>query len=150
MSRTQLVGIIALWSLSLSACGTSEDGTADGAPDSEPTPAPTTGIPVSAPQGPIDEALAAAGERLFTEKGCAACHYVGGGRLVGPDLAGVTERRDFEWIYHMVTNPDSMLMEDPAAQELLGEYATPMVNMAVAPDEVVAIYEYLRAAPSGN
>ena len=32
------------------------------------------------------------GEQLF-QTNCSACHTVGGGRLVGPDLAGVPEKR---------------------------------------------------------
>jgi cytochrome c2 len=34
------------------------------------------------------------GERLFTEKGCVACHTVGEGRLVGPDLQNLNVRPD--------------------------------------------------------
>lgn len=106
----------------------------------------SSGLPVSAPEGPVDTELAATGEELFRTRGCVACHKVGGGRLVGPDLEGVTERRSFEWTYHMVTNPDSMLKNDSIAGELLQEYFTPMSDQNVQPDQFMAIYEYLRSA----
>ena len=33
------------------------------------------------------------GEQLF-KTNCTACHTIGGGRLVGPDLIGVTNKRN--------------------------------------------------------
>jgi cytochrome c2 len=29
---------------------------------------------------------------------CTACHMIGGGRLVGPDLQGITEKRTKDWL----------------------------------------------------
>lgn len=105
---------------------------------------------LEAPDGSVDPALAERGERLFRVRQCTACHRVGGGRLVGPDLEGVTERRSFPWLYHMVTSPDSMLRNDPEAKELLGEYFTPMTDQGVTSEEFRAIYEYLRSEDRGD
>jgi hypothetical protein len=44
----------------------------------------------------------------------------------------------------MMVNPDSMLQEDPVAQQLLAEYMTPMLSLGVTPEDARAIYEYLR------
>jgi cytochrome c2 len=99
----------------------------------------------AAPSGPVDEVLAARGAELFTSRGCVACHTATAERLVGPGLAGVTGRRDFEWIYAMITSPDSMLANDATAKSLLAEYYTPMPDQNVQPDEVMALYEYLRS-----
>jgi hypothetical protein len=41
-------------------------------------------------------ASAREGEQIFVEK-CTACHTIGKGRLVGPDLSGVTTRREESW-----------------------------------------------------
>ncbi len=105
------------------------------------SPPPVT---MPAPTGPIDPALVAQGEQLFTTKACVGCHTIGQGKLTGPDLQGITERRAFGWTMAMITNPDSMLRNDEQARALLREYMTPMTNMAVTADEARAIYEFLR------
>lgn len=93
---------------------------------------------------PVDLELAARGEGLFQSKGCVACHTVGNGKLVGPDLLGVTERRELDWMQHMMMNPDSMLQADATAKELLGQFFTPMANMKVTQDEARALINFLR------
>lgn len=141
----RLAGTWLLASGLLVACGGGGEGNetpGDGA-ESE------AGIPVEAPSGPVDQTLAERGETLFREKGCAGCHTLGGGRLTGPDLADVTERREFGWIYHQITNPDSMMRNDPTARQLVNEYMTPMPNLDVSPDQFRALYEYLRAGSDG-
>jgi len=96
------------------------------------------------PSGPVDRELLERGEGLFRAKGCNGCHTIGGGRLTGPDLAGVTERREYGWVLAMITQPDSMIKTDPTARQLFAEYMTPMLNMNITPDEARAIYEFLR------
>lgn len=130
--------------LSVAACGGGEG--ASGYDGDTRGPAAASGLPVSAPEGPVDAELAGRGEELFRTRGCTACHQLGGGRLVGPDLEGITERRSFEWTYHMVMNPDSMLKNDSIARQMLQEYYTPMSDQNVTPEQFVAIYEYLRSA----
>lgn len=131
----------------------SEAGSSAGDGSAAPAEQPAVPVPVQEPQGEPDAALAEQGEQVFTTRGCIACHFVNREqRLVGPDLGGVTGRREFGWFYHMVTNPDSMVRNDPAAQDLFGEYMTPMTDMNVQDDEVVALWEYLRreTASGGN
>lgn len=101
----------------------------------------------------LDPALAERGQSLLQSKGCIACHTVGGGRLVGPDLAGVTQRRDDAFIIGMITNPDSMLVNNETAKQLLAEYFTPMANQGVTRDEARALLAYFKredAAQAGN
>lgn len=106
--------------------------------------ASSSNLPVSQPTGPVDQALAERGRELFRTRGCTACHTLGEGKRVGPDLEGVTERREFVWLYHMVMSPDSMVKHDPEAKKLLGEYMVPMADQDVSPEQFRAIYEYLR------
>lgn len=117
--------------------------TACGGPEVDDRPAP----PLPEPGAPIVAELAAEGERLYRAKGCLACHKIQGGPSVGPDLAGVTERRDYAWYRGMVSNPDSMLALDPIAQALLAQYRTRMVYQPVSEYEIRALFEYLRQYP---
>jgi protein SCO1 len=58
------------------------------------------------------------GQVLFA-KACASCHTVGGGERVGPDLKGVTSRRDRAWLASFIIAPDEMKSrKDPVAMEL--------------------------------
>ena len=51
------------------------------------------------------------GARLFKTR-CAACHTVGKGGGIGPDLAKVTKRRDHCWVGRYISDPDKMLQEN--------------------------------------
>lgn len=139
--RFHLVPMIVLMGL-LSACGGAESSGSADSPDA--AAASTSGPWPPEPTGEVDEELAERGEDLFRAKGCVACHKVGEGRLVGPDLAGITERRGYGWTMAMITNPDSMLKNDSIARRLLGEYFTPMSDQGVTAEESRAIWEYLR------
>ncbi len=84
------------------------------------------------------------GEKLFKEKGCTACHTIGKGKLVGPDLKGVFERRSEKWVRAMISNPDSMLKHDKTAKKLLKKYGARMPKVEMTEEELDAIVEYLK------
>lgn len=49
-----------------------------------------------------------AGKKTFKTI-CAACHTLGKGKLVGPDLKGITDKLDHEWIKSFVLNSTAMI-----------------------------------------
>jgi mono/diheme cytochrome c family protein len=89
----------------------------------------------------------AAGEALFQSK-CIACHTIGGGDLVGPDLAGVTERRPREWLLEWIQRPDAMLARgDALALQLLEKYnRVPMLNLGLSEADSAALIAFLAQA----
>lgn len=92
-------------------------------------------------------------ETLFQER-CAPCHTIGGGIRVGPDLLGVTQRRDRAWLLRWIKEPDRVLAEkDPIATQLLQEFNNvPMPNLRLTEEQVAALVAYLEsrsASPSG-
>lgn len=92
----------------------------------------------------LDEELVAFGKETYSAKGCVACHTIGKGKLVGPDLLGVTERRDIDWLRKWMKNPDEMLKNDPIAMEMLKVHMVPMPNQGLTDKEVEALIEYMR------
>ena len=62
------------------------------------------------------------GEALFS-KLCAPCHSIGAGDRVGPDLRGVTQRRDHAWLSSFIRNPARMrAQQDPVALQLAAKF----------------------------
>jgi serine/threonine protein kinase/uncharacterized protein YoxC len=85
------------------------------------------------------------GERSFQQK-CAACHTIGGGPLIGPDLQGVRYRRDPNWLLRWIQEHDKMLAEgDQIATQLLQEYNIPMPNLSVSESEAREILAYIES-----
>lgn len=110
-------------------------------------PAPATTAETEAAQTAV---RAAAGETsskgyaVFSIK-CIACHTVGEGKRVGPDLKGVTDRRNHDWLKRMIKTPTAMIAQkDPIAIKLLAEYKVPMVDMGLNDEEVEEVIKYLK------
>ena len=61
------------------------------------------------------------GKEIFQQR-CTACHTIGKGKLVGPDLSGVTSRREESWLQRKIKAPERMIAEkDPITMQLLRE-----------------------------
>ena len=97
-----------------------------------------------APEDPVDPEMAAAGEDLYRRLGCAGCHSLGQGDFQGPDLVGVTVRRDYPWFRGMVMRPDSMIRWDRDAQILAERFRAPMPDQGASELQTRALWEYLR------
>ncbi len=92
------------------------------------------------------------GESLFRNR-CASCHTIGGGgiarksgkRNFGPDLAGVTQKRDRAWLTRYIAMPDKMVAEkDPLALELLVLYDNVvMPNLRLSDAEIQAVLAHI-------
>ena len=84
------------------------------------------------------------GQALF-KKMCAPCHTIGVGDRVGPDLRGVTTRRDEAWLEAFIQNPSKMrAKQDPIALALAAEYpAVRMPAVGLAPADAADLISYL-------
>jgi protein SCO1/2 len=88
------------------------------------------------------------GQYLFQSR-CSACHSVGQGHKVGPDLRDVAARRDRAWLGRYIQYPDRVLAEgDPIATALLERYEVRMPNLDLDAEEVSALVSYLEARSS--
>lgn len=85
------------------------------------------------------------GEDLF-RRNCSVCHLMGQGKLVGPDLMGVTKRRDRQWLERFIRNSQEVIKSgDQVAVQLFEEY-----NKSIMPpftqfsaEELNSIIDYL-------
>jgi protein SCO1/2 len=86
------------------------------------------------------------GQYLFG-RDCIACHTIGHGDKIGPDLRGVTQARDRKWLARMIQKPDQLLSEnDPIATALLKKYNNVrMPNIWVSDSEMGLLLGYIEA-----
>lgn len=79
---------------------------------------------------------------------CAPCHTIGGGRLIGPDLASIHDRRSEEWLVEFVQSSQSMIERgDPDAIAVFEEYSgLPMPDPPLSEAQVREVIAYLRVA----
>lgn len=91
------------------------------------------------------------GQKIFIEK-CVACHTIGKGALVGPDLQGVTTRRDKVWLTKWISAPDQVLAaKDPIAAQLLQQSNNvPMPNLGLTDSQVAALIAFLGTQTTGT
>lgn len=94
-------------------------------------------------------AWAATGEENFT-KLCAACHMIGGGKLVGPDLAGVSKRRSEEWLLKFIKSPKAMIdAGDVDAVALFKEFNLVMPDAAYSEAEIKDVIAFIATKSGG-
>ncbi len=93
-------------------------------------------------------ATAQDGEALF--KTCAACHSVGGGRMIGPDLKGVTSLRSNEWLVKFIQSSSSLINSgDPDAKALFEEYnRVPMPDNNLTGEQINQILAFIDGPPA--
>jgi protein SCO1/2 len=85
------------------------------------------------------------GQYLYATR-CAACHTIGHGDKVGPDLLGVTNVRDLKWLRRIISEPDKLIDEkDPLAMALFTKYSQiRMPRLGLADLDVNTLIDYLK------
>jgi mono/diheme cytochrome c family protein len=92
----------------------------------------------------LDKDKAKAGSKVFAAKACTGCHTVGKGRLAGPDLAGVLDRRGETWVRTWLKDPTPMFETDETAKALLKEYNNvKMPNMKLTEEQIDQLLHYI-------
>jgi protein SCO1/2 len=98
--------------------------------------------------GQID--LSDKGRYIFASQ-CAACHTIGHGDKIGPDLLGITKVRERTWLERFITVPDKMLAEkDPIATALFKQYKeVRMPNLNMADIDLKNLMKFLESQSEG-
>ena len=84
--------------------------------------------------------------KLDFESKCLACHTIGGGDKLGPDLYGVTKRHDDAWLARWLKSPEQMLQTDAKAKAMLDKWKIPMPNQGLSDEDVKAYIAYFKWA----
>ncbi|MFA5417202.1 MAG: c-type cytochrome [Bacteroidales bacterium] len=77
---------------------------------------------------------------------CKACHTIGGGKLVGPDLKGVNDKYQEDWLIKFIQNSQAMIQAgDELAVKLFKENNNiPMPSHKLTDDQVRGILAYIK------
>jgi cytochrome c551/c552 len=92
------------------------------------------------------------GKAIFNAR-CAACHSIGNGRLVGPDLKGVATKYKPEYLAKWIRSSQSIIKSgDAKAKAMFLEY-----NSIVMPDfldlkdnDLKAVVDYIKSKSGNN
>lgn len=84
------------------------------------------------------------GEQLFKTT-CAACHTIGKGRLVGPDLSDITQKKSKEWLIPFIKSSTTVIQSgDADAVAIFKEYNSIMMpDVAYSEAQIVSILNYI-------
>jgi mono/diheme cytochrome c family protein len=83
---------------------------------------------------------------------CAACHSIGKGKLVGPDLNKVTERRDRDWLHKFIKNSQAVVQsgDDYAVKLFEANNKIPMPPFAYSDEQIDAVLNYIESFNPGQ
>ena len=91
-------------------------------------------IAIASPRGALAQDTAA-----FYKRKCGACHTIGGGRLLGPDLKDVENRKDRKWLKQFLLDPKATLDQgDPYGKQILSEANGMMMPKVSGVDDAMA------------
>jgi len=88
----------------------------------------------------------------FFRQNCSACHTIGGGHVIGPDLQSVTKRKDRAWLVKFLQSPKAMIDSgDPYVAQLVQDAPGHMVMPTVtgmSSDLANALLDYIEGGLS--
>jgi nitrite reductase (NO-forming)/hydroxylamine reductase len=140
--KTPLLGLASAAALimGIGACGGEKKTDAKGAGDGDTKVA----------AGNADDI--AAGKTEF-EKQCTACHSIGEGKRVGPDLKGIGQTRDREWLEKWLKDPVGMSQNDEIGKKIFAEWNNvPMPKPNLDDKQAGQVLDYIdsRSAELGD
>ncbi len=91
------------------------------------------------------------GQDIFS-KTCAPCHTVGKGRLVGPDLKDISEKRNQDWLITFIQSSQTVINSgDANAVAIYKEYNNLLMpDQPLSSEQIKTLLNYIAEAGSGN
>lgn len=86
------------------------------------------------------------GETLFKTT-CTACHTIGKGKLVGPDLKGVNKKYPEKWLLEWIRSSQTLIQKgDAKAKKVFEEnFQVPMPDNNMTDAEIKAVLAYIKS-----
>ena len=99
----------------------------------------------------ITSAYSQNGKKIFNAN-CVACHTIGKGPLVGPDLKGVTGKHTEDWLLKWVRSSQSMIKnKDPQALALYNQNnQIVMPDQPFSDDQIKALLDFIKTGSSSD
>lgn len=90
------------------------------------------------------------GATIFKQK-CSACHKIGEGKFVGPDLIGVTTKRSESWLLQWVKSSATFIASgDKDANAIFKEFnGMAMPDMALSDAELKGVFSFIASKSPG-
>lgn len=89
------------------------------------------------------------GSAIFASK-CAACHTIGKGKTVGPDLKGITTTEDPAFLARWIAAPSALIKAgDPTATRLVKQYPLQMPDLGLSKPDIDAVLAYIAQQSGG-
>ncbi len=87
------------------------------------------------------------GEEIFKSV-CAACHTINKGRLVGPDLSGIYQVRNNEWLISFIRSSQQFIKSgDTAAVAIYEQYnKIPMPDNRLTDEQILGVINYIKVS----
>lgn len=78
---------------------------------------------------------------------CGACHTIGKGNLVGPDLIDINERRNADWLLRFIKSPEDLInIGDPDAVKIFDDYnKILMPKSTISESQIKDVLAYIEA-----
>ncbi len=91
------------------------------------------------------------GKDIFQSK-CAACHTIGKGRLVGPDLKNISEKRSQDWLIAFIKSSTTMIKSgDADAVAISKEYnGLLMPDNPYSDSQILSVLEFIKQGGAGD
>lgn len=91
----------------------------------------------------VDANRATRGKAVYMKNGCYVCHAFGR-LLAAPDLMGVTDRRDQDWLRRWLKDTNGMLATDPQAKAMLEQFRyVKMPQFKIGDSDIDAVIHFM-------
>jgi len=85
------------------------------------------------------------GEKIFMSV-CRACHTIGQGKLVGPELVNIQDRAKEDWLIKWIKSSQSLVKSgDKAAVKIFNEYKIPMPDNSLSDAQIKDVLNYIKS-----